>query len=495
MMVEKLIAIKDLTSPKQKLQLVKEILQTASYELKILIYLFLILVYDKTVDFNLKLTTKQKKEFINSFPDSEEFSIEKVDKILLMLYSFVKSRKTWNEFRKYIQNAKDVNLNKKEAIAITLALDKNLGIGYKTVVKELKNEILSEFSAIKIAVEKLNMVIKRLHPFISHSAYREFNLDENSIILPFAPFSLANKYHERKDKIEGDTVIIQPKYDGFRAVIDEKGRIYTRNHELINVRERNRLNLLSLVEELEKLYEKLGENVLFDGEIFYKDFQTTMSLATKEKFSTKEEANSIYSSPLKFYVFDVVDRDIFSKYYFQTEIINPKSQYERLTWLRDVVNPIIKELELKQIEIVPLYTCRNHMKEIKELTGKFIADGYEGSMIKQMDKPYKFDRHDFWLKNKPIKEVEAKIIDFKEGEGKYENTLGAIIVELPNGKICKVSGMPEDIRDEIWNNKEKYLNKLVEIKYQELTPDGVLRFPRVEKIRLDKDLSEWNKEI
>ena len=56
------------------------------------------------------------------------------------------------------------------------------------------------------------------------------------------------------------------------------------------------------------------------------------------------------------------------------------------------------------------------------------------------------------------------------------NTTGTLIVENKEGQVFGIgSGLNDLMRDEIWNNKEKYLGCLVKYKY---FPQGVKELPR-----------------
>jgi DNA ligase-1 len=64
------------------------------------------------------------------------------------------------------------------------------------------------------------------------------------------------------------------------------------------------------------------------------------------------------------------------------------------------------------------------------------------------------------------------------GEGKYENTLGGLIVQQENGKECRVgSGFIDQERDDILNDITNVVGRTIEVKYQNLSDDGVMRFP------------------
>jgi DNA ligase-1 len=92
-----------------------------------------------------------------------------------------------------------------------------------------------------------------------------------------------------------------------------------------------------------------------------------------------------------------------------------------------------------------------------------------------------------------IKEEVSKdlaVVGMVEGEGKYQGTLGALIVQSRDGTKHQVSGMTDDQRERWWNSKELIIGQVVEVKAMKELPDGQLREPRFKCIRHDKTLAE-----
>lgn len=83
-------------------------------------------------------------------------------------------------------------------------------------------------------------------------------------------------------------------------------------------------------------------------------------------------------------------------------------------------------------------------------------------------------------KRKPVHTLEAQIIGYQRGLGKFRNTLGALQVIIPGTKIFfTVAGMDNAWRDEFWMCQKQYLNTLVTVAYDSLSADGVPLKPRV----------------
>lgn len=101
-----------------------------------------------------------------------------------------------------------------------------------------------------------------------------------------------------------------------------------------------------------------------------------------------------------------------------------------------------------------------------------------------------------WYKWKPVKTIDLVIMGFVEGNGQFDESLGALRLGYWNpekGKLvhfCNVgSGLTKELRKRIWSDKEHYKNKSVEIAYDTIQKTGP-RFPRFRSFRDDKPLEE-----
>ena len=64
-----------------------------------------------------------------------------------------------------------------------------------------------------------------------------------------------------------------------------------------------------------------------------------------------------------------------------------------------------------------------------------------------------------------------EILPGKE-EGRFKNTMGMVLVrgEYDEKKILSEvgTGWTDAVRDELWNNKDEYIGKLIEVRFQEV---------------------------
>jgi len=115
-------------------------------------------------------------------------------------------------------------------------------------------------------------------------------------------------------------------------------------------------------------------------------------------------------------------------------------------------------------------------------------------MIKDLEAPYECKRTTSWLKLKPFIEVSLTVVEIEEGSSgtKNENNLGALVCEgKDNGKFIRVnvgSGYSDELRTEIWQNKDKIVGQVVEVRADAATKSQdsehwSLRFPRFLRFR------------
>lgn len=144
------------------------------------------------------------------------------------------------------------------------------------------------------------------------------------------------------------------------------------------------------------------------------------------------------------------------------------------------------------------------LETIDEQTGQ--PKTLEGAMIKNLDAPYERKKSYQWLKMKPTETEDLRIVGAFAGEQhkKYENTLGGVIVDR-NGVECRIVGFSDKLRDELWplylqdmefaedhgvtdfnDFHGKLIGRLIEVKFQEVTPDGSLRHANYVRFRDDK---------
>lgn len=162
----------------------------------------------------------------------------------------------------------------------------------------------------------------------------------------------------------------------------------------------------------------------------------------------------------------------------------PKMRYSQRRRLMDGLE------DTDNVRVLPvLYQGTDHT-QIPILLDKMVAEDKEGLMV-NLDVPYKRKRHFGILKVKRFYTMDLRVVSVEEGEGKYVGMLGKANVEF-NGNIVGVgSGFTDEQRIKYWEDKDYLVNKIIEVKYKEISIDkktGLqsLQFPVLVCVREDK---------
>lgn len=160
-----------------------------------------------------------------------------------------------------------------------------------------------------------------------------------------------------------------------------------------------------------------------------------------------------------------------------------------------------------------------NVKELIAYETELVDDGFEGIMIRSLEGRYKEGRstlkEGILLKYKRFEDSEAKILKLHEqltNLGQKEtnelgltkrskkkadlvpaNTLGEFEVEdLKTGVVFHIGtgeGLTKELRQEIWNNKEQHVGKLIKYKHQGSGAKDKPRFPSFQGFRHEDDMS------
>ncbi|MBU1222957.1 MAG: DNA ligase [Gammaproteobacteria bacterium] len=110
-----------------------------------------------------------------------------------------------------------------------------------------------------------------------------------------------------------------------------------------------------------------------------------------------------------------------------------------------------------------------------------VRAGGEGLMLHRADAPYVTGRSDALLKLKPWQDAEAVVVGHTPGTGKYQGMTGALEMEMPDGKRFRIgSGLTDALR-----RQPPPLGMRITYRYQQLTKNGLPRFPRYLRVRED----------
>ena len=120
----------------------------------------------------------------------------------------------------------------------------------------------------------------------------------------------------------------------------------------------------------------------------------------------------------------------------------------------------------------------DHLKD--ELT-RVESLGGEGLMLRQPNSKYAIGRSNTLLKVKTFHDAEATVIDHAAGTGKHKGRLGALVCKLSDGTTFNVgTGFSDAERED-----PPEIGAVITFRYQELSNDGVPRFPSYVGERID----------
>jgi len=258
---------------------------------------------------------------------------------------------------------------------------------------------------------------------------------------------LAQSYEKHKSKLKYPCVA-QPKLDGIRCLARKSQGMVT-----LYSRQGKILDLVPHINNA--LNQVLQDGECTDGELYVHtwDFQKIVSAIKKVSENTPMVEYHVYDCP------NMEKRETpFHKRF------TPANQSKFAN-----ENNILRSVQTMPID------SETQLRDYEELC---INNGYEGIMARNADSKYLFGyRSSDLLKVKRFIDNEYKIVDISEGTG-VEKGCAIFLCETLEGKTFGVrpTGTHAE-RKIVYKNQKDYLGKLLTVKYQELSNDGVPRFP------------------
>jgi len=284
------------------------------------------------------------------------------------------------------------------------------------------------------------------------------------------------------------TWMIQPKLDGFRAVLfADDGKFVGRSGKP-----------LPNIHLADKVTPYLGEGLVLDGELYSHkiSFQALSSILRSE--------NKPIPDHVKFVVWDIVPLEIwkqkqetkkyadrFIELYSFLSAINENERCPFIELISDTWGLIRGDTYNYTVGKPAKYDIRP--QNINDLYAMYLEFGYEGAMAKDPEAPYEWKRSKTALyKIKPEETCDAQVFGNYEGTGKYAGMLGGLAVLTEDDIEVQVGGGFSDAeRKEFWENPLPD-STWIEIKYTEKSyaqnskyPTG-LRHPRFIRVRDSK---------
>ncbi len=288
----------------------------------------------------------------------------------------------------------------------------------------------------------------------------------------FDPASIGNK---KKKSVITFPCFVQPKLDGLRCVI-----YYDAATSTIMTQSRTGTIFENLTQVKMALSGFFRENpsIVLDGELYSTmiPFEELVGLIKKKKVNQDDMTR--INNCVQYHVYDMFD------------YANPEMTFEqRNSFLSTNHQILFGSSSSPSLYILQVAThLVNTIDEFKEYFGKFVENGYEGIMLRNMGGNYVQNNRSHDLqKYKEFFESEFKIVGFKEGDGRDKGTV-IWICEIPQEPYTQFSVRPKgtiEYRKDLFKNAYKYVNKMLTVIYQELSVYNVPRFPVGKAIRED----------
>lgn len=152
----------------------------------------------------------------------------------------------------------------------------------------------------------------------------------------------------------------------------------------------------------------------------------------------------------------------------------PGTFTERAQRIRDIVNAA-KFPQLVAVTQAPIASRAALEKKFDDM----VRDHAEGLMLHLANAPYSTGRSDALLKLKPLLDTEAKVVEHLPGRGKYKNMMGALRVEMPDGRRFNIgTGFTDSVRQ-----NPPPVGTIITYTYPGLTKTGLPRFAVYFRVR------------
>jgi DNA ligase-1 len=280
------------------------------------------------------------------------------------------------------------------------------------------------------------------------------NIDTNVITGGVNPM-LAHKYDEQGHKIKYPAYV-QPKLDGHRCIAiiqDGKCTLWSRTRKPIT-------GVPHIARALERLYGKA--TVVLDGELYNHDYREKFEQLTS---FIRQQTPKPGHEVVQYWIYDtVVDGDFASR----------TKQLEGLASITSTTDPIV----VVDTQVV------DSEAEMTNLFGVYINFGFEGLMVRNSAGKYVGKRSYDLQKVKLFTDAEFEVVAVEEGRGKMAGHAMFVVKTGDKTFRVKMMGKLDDLKT-MYDNREQYLGKMLTVKYQKLSAEGIPIFPVAVRFRED----------
>lgn len=228
----------------------------------------------------------------------------------------------------------------------------------------------------------------------------------------------------------------------------------------------------------------LAEHMLEFAEVGYQYHGELLVIDTNGNVLPREIGNGILNSVLKggvipaghyvkFIAWDMVELDV----------VEDKKKCDKEYWKR------LRQLnQVQQSQVFEVSKTRmlHNLDEAYAHYQELLAEGQEGSIIKNPNMLWRDGTSKEQLKLKLEFEVDLKIVGFTQGNGKNASTFGSISMESSDGLLkVDVSGMSDDLRMYAHLHRDELLDTITTVKANDITKSSPasLYLPRLVDFR------------
>lgn len=316
---------------------------------------------------------------------------------------------------------------------------------YEQAFNEAKSKFAKKFKA---------------NAFLSEDDMKKIDLKLEDLNNKFFPM-LAYKYEENRVKFP---IAGSPKLDGVRCIAmrNEDGTV------TLNSREMTEISGYPLIhKELESISTKLWPSTCYlDGEIYAHN----INFEKISGYSRKKDLNELSTSELdemnniQYHIFDIYCTD-------KPDMIF-KDRYA-------VVKKIFAEYKFKTLKIVPTFVFKNK-EAIEVYLEKFVNEGYEGLILRNLDSTYKVSgRSTDLLKVKKTDKTWVTILAIDTGKEIKKPNIIFSVIDSYGIKFSVTANSTEEYRSKILDNKNSYIGKKLLITYNGVTKKNIPKFARI----------------
>ncbi len=377
------------------------------------------------------------------------------------------------------------------------------GLSIKKIHKKISVEPDHQFLTVKEMMDYLTVnntgtdqVVANVQAFINSQPEKN-----RAMLIQIACKSLKIGCDEKScNKVYGKTFI--PKHEVQQAYpFDDKhklkdGEWFSLSHKLNGIRgsyvngniKSRQGKEINGMDHIIKAIKAVGlQDYFVDGELIRRNVE---KLKDSENFlATGSIVNSDFHE--KSHTIDLVIFDFFPQSEFESEksLKSYKERSEALVQLKDLLT---EDMPLRVVDIFYQGTDQSMIPYYLDMIDE---QKKEGLMLNK-DMPYQCKRHSGILKVKTFKHCDVLCTGIEKGkEGRFENTLGSIIVDY-KGFSVGVSGFTDEQRELYYSNPDLIVGKIVQVKYKEESKNrdgGIsLQFPTFCCLRDDKAEPSYN---